>query len=107
MAWRFLVDRDPDETHPRLSGTLFGAWHISDILLRPPTAWDFIANYADLDHWQPFFNHWDFVHLPEADYQIGSHPLRDVRSRLAPRWGGGVAGAYGGARAGGAGCSAG
>jgi AAA ATPase domain len=72
VAWRFLVDRDPDETHPRLSGTLFGAWHISDILLRPPTAWDFIANYADLDHWQAFFNHWDFVHLPEADYQIGS-----------------------------------
>jgi hypothetical protein len=72
LAWRFLVDRDPDERHPRLSGTLFGVWHISDILLRPPTAWDFIANYSDLEHWQPFFNHWDFVHLPEADYQIDS-----------------------------------
>ena len=72
LAWRFLVDRDPDERHPRLSATLFGVWHISDILLRPPTAWDFIANYSDLDYWQPFFNHWDFVHLPEADYQIDS-----------------------------------
>ena len=72
LAWRFLVDRDPAERHPRLSATLFGVWHISDILLRPPTAWDFIANYSDLDYWQPFFNHWDFVHLPEADYQIDS-----------------------------------
>jgi hypothetical protein len=72
LAWRFLVDRDPDERHPRLSATLFGVWHISDIVLRPPTAWDFIANYSDLDYWQPFFNHWDFVHLPEADYQIDS-----------------------------------
>jgi hypothetical protein len=72
LAWRFLVDRDPDERYPRLSGTLFGVWHISDILLRPPTAWDFIANYSDLEYWQPFFNHWDFVHLPEADYQIDS-----------------------------------
>jgi hypothetical protein len=30
------------------------------------------GNYTDLDYWQPFFNHWDFVHLPEADYQIDS-----------------------------------
>jgi hypothetical protein len=50
------------------------------------------ANYTDLDYWQPFFNHWDFVHLPEADYQIDSiryvtfaHDWRRV----------GVAGAYG------------
>ena len=72
VAWRFLVDRDPDERHPRLSATLFGVWHITDILLRPPTAWDFIANYSDLDYWQPFFDHWDFLHLPDADYRIDS-----------------------------------
>jgi hypothetical protein len=72
IAWRFLVDRDPDERHPRLSATLFGVWHITDILLRPPTAWDFIANYSDLDYWQPFFDHWDFLHLPDADYRIDS-----------------------------------
>ena len=71
VTWRFLVDRDPDERHARLTGTLFGVWHISDILLRSPTAWDVIACYADLDHWLPFFRHWDFVHTPEADYQVG------------------------------------
>jgi hypothetical protein len=39
VAWRFLVDRDPSESHPRLSSTLYGVWHITDILLRPVTAW--------------------------------------------------------------------
>lgn len=72
LAWRFLVDRDPDERHPRLSGTMFGVWHVADILLRGPTAWEFDACYTDLDHWEAFFNHWDFVHAPEADYQIGN-----------------------------------
>jgi hypothetical protein len=72
LAWRFLVDRDPDERHPRLSGTMFGVWHVADILLRGPTAWEFDACYTDLDHWEEFFNHWDFVHAPEADYQIGT-----------------------------------
>lgn len=71
IAWRFLVDRDPYESHPRLSSTLYGVWHITDILLRPVTAWDFIAFGTELDYWQPIHNHWDFVHVPEADYQIG------------------------------------
>jgi len=71
LAWRFHVDRDPDERHPRLSGTILGAWHIADMLLRPRTAWEFDAPYTDLAYWQPFLNHWDFFHVPEADYQIG------------------------------------
>ena len=71
LAWRFLVDRDPDERHPRLAASRFGAWHIADILLRPPTAWEFIATYTDLDHWEPFFAHWDFAHVAEADFRIG------------------------------------
>jgi hypothetical protein len=40
LGWRFVVDRDPDERHPRLAGTMFGAWHVIDILLRGPTAWN-------------------------------------------------------------------
>ena len=72
LAWRFHVDRDPDESHPRISGTILGAWHIADMLVRPPTAWEFDAPYTDLAHWEPFLNHWDFVHVPEADYQIGA-----------------------------------
>ena len=72
VAWRFLVDRDRNESHPRQSSTLYGVWHITDILLRPVTAWDFIAFQTDLDYWQPILNHWDFVHISEADYQIGS-----------------------------------
>jgi hypothetical protein len=71
VAWRFLVDRDSHQSRPRLSSTLQGVWHITDILLRPVTAWEFIAFGTDLDHWQPMFNHWDFVHVPESDYQIG------------------------------------
>jgi hypothetical protein len=71
VAWRFLVDEDPYESHPRRSSTLYSEWHITDILLRPLTAWDFIAFPTDLDYWQPILNHWDFVHVPEADYQIG------------------------------------
>jgi hypothetical protein len=71
LGWRFVVDRDPDERHPRLAGTMFGAWHVIDILLRGPTAWEFDACYTDLDYWERFFNHFDFVHLPEADYHIG------------------------------------
>jgi hypothetical protein len=71
VAWRFLVDRDPYESHPQLSSTLYGMWHITDILLRPVTAWDFIAFRTDLDYWQPILNHWDFVHVPDVDYQIG------------------------------------
>jgi len=50
---------------------MFGAWHVIDILLRGPTAWEFDACYTDLDYWERFFNHFDFVHLPEADYHIG------------------------------------
>jgi hypothetical protein len=72
VAWRFLVDRDPYESHPRQSSTLYGVWHITDILLRPATAWDFIAFRTDLDYWQPILNHWDFGHIPEADYEIGT-----------------------------------
>ena len=72
LGWRFVVDRDPDERHPRLAGTMFGAWHVIDILLRGPTAWEFDACYTDLDYWEQFFNHFDFVHVPEADYQIGA-----------------------------------
>jgi hypothetical protein len=72
LGWRFVVDRDPDERHPRLAGTMFGAWHVIDILLRGPTAWEFDACYTDLDHWERFFNHFDFVHIPEADYHIGA-----------------------------------
>jgi hypothetical protein len=73
LGWRFVVDRDPDERHPRLAGTMFGAWHVIDILLRGATAWEFDACYTDLDYWERFFNHFDFVHVPEADYQIGSN----------------------------------
>jgi hypothetical protein len=72
LGWRFVVDRDPDERHPRLAGTLFGAWHVIDILLRGPTAWEFDACYTDLSYWEPFLNHFDFVHIPEADYQVGT-----------------------------------
>jgi hypothetical protein len=72
LGWRFVVDRDPDERHPRLAGTMFGAWHVIDILLRGPTAWEFDACYTDLDYWERFFNHFDFLHIPEADYQIGT-----------------------------------
>jgi hypothetical protein len=72
LGWRFVVDRDPDERHPRLAGTMFGAWHVIDILLRGPTAWEFDACYTDLDYWERFFNHFDFVYVPDADYQIGS-----------------------------------
>jgi hypothetical protein len=86
IAWRFLVDRDPYESHPRLSSTLYSVWHITDILLRPVTAWDFIAFPTDLDYWEPVLNHWDFVQVPEADYQIGgtgyltfAHDWRRVR----------------------------
>jgi hypothetical protein len=71
VAWRFHVDHDPDESHPRASGTILGAWHIADMLLRPGTAWEFDAPYTDLAYWEPFLNHWDFVHVPEADYRIG------------------------------------
>jgi hypothetical protein len=70
LGWRFVVDRDPDERHPRLAGTMFGAWHVIDILLRGPTAWEFDACYIDLEYWERFFNHFDFVHVPEADYQV-------------------------------------
>jgi hypothetical protein len=70
VAWRFLVDRDPCDSQPSLSSTLYWVWHMTDILLRPVTAWDFIAFGTDLDYWQPILNHWDFVHEPEADYQI-------------------------------------
>ena len=70
LGWRFVVDRDPDERHPRLAGTMFGAWHVIDILLRGPTAWEFDACYIDLEYWERFFNHFDFIHVPEADYQV-------------------------------------
>jgi hypothetical protein len=72
LAWRFHVSRNPDQRHPHLSETILAAWQIADILTRPPTAWEFIACYADLGYWQPLLNHWDFVHLPEADYRIRS-----------------------------------
>jgi hypothetical protein len=70
LGWRFVVDRDPIERHPRLAGTMFGAWHVIDILLRGPTAWEFDACYTDLEYWERFFNHFDFVHAPDADYEI-------------------------------------
>jgi hypothetical protein len=72
LAWRFHIDRDLDERHSCRSGAILAAWQIADILTRPPTAWEFVASYSDLDYWQPLLNHWDFGHLPEADYQIGA-----------------------------------
>ena len=35
LAWRFHVDHNPDESRPRASGTILGAWHVADMLLRP------------------------------------------------------------------------
>jgi hypothetical protein len=72
LVWRFHVDRDRDERYPSLSRSLLATWQIADILTRPPTAWEFLACYTDLGYWQPFFNHWDFAHRSEADYQIGT-----------------------------------
>jgi hypothetical protein len=72
LAWRFHIDRDLDERHSCRSGAILAAWQIADILTRPPTAWEFVASYSDLDYWQPLLNHWDFGHLPEVDYQIGA-----------------------------------
>jgi hypothetical protein len=43
VVWRFHVDRDPEERHLRHSGTILGAWHIADMLLRSRTAWEFDA----------------------------------------------------------------
>jgi hypothetical protein len=70
LAWRFHVERDANGRHRRRSGFMLAAWQVADILTRRATAWEFVVCYADLDYWQPFFNHWDFVHLPEADYQL-------------------------------------
>ncbi|MFC7619949.1 AAA family ATPase [Microlunatus sp. GCM10028923] len=71
-AWRFLVDRDTvDERQLQASGTMLGAFHTQDILLRPRTAWDFVGTYTDLDHWRAFLGHLDFHHLPEAGYRVG------------------------------------
>jgi hypothetical protein len=72
-AWRFLVDRDTaDETQVQAAGTMLGAFHAQDILLRPRTAWDFVGTYTDVEHWRPFLGHLDFQHLPEAGYRIGT-----------------------------------
>lgn len=70
-AWRFLVDAaGHGERELQAAGTMLGDWHAQDILLRGPTAWDFIGTYTDLEHWRPFLAHHDFHHLPGADYQV-------------------------------------
>ncbi|WP_161605983.1 AAA family ATPase [Microlunatus speluncae] len=72
-AWRFLVDRvTTDERQLQAAGTMLGAFHAQDILLRPRTAWDFIGTYTDVEFWRSFLGHMDFRHLPEADYRIGT-----------------------------------
>ncbi len=72
-AWRFLVDRVAgDERQLQAAGTMLGAFHAQDILLRPRTAWDFIGTYTDVEFWRSFLGHMDFRHLPEAAYRIGS-----------------------------------
>lgn len=71
-AWRFLVDRrTTDERRLQASALLLGSYHAQDILLRPRTAWDFVATYTELDHWRDFFARMDFHHLPAAGYRIG------------------------------------
>ena len=70
-AWRFLVDATGrGERELQAAGTMLGIWHAQDILLRGPTAWDFIGTYTDLQHWRPFLAHHDFHHIPGADYQV-------------------------------------
>jgi hypothetical protein len=72
-AWRFLLDRETaDETQLQAVGTMLGAFHAQDILLRPRTAWDFVGTYTDVEHWTPFLGHLDFHPLPEAGYRIGT-----------------------------------
>jgi hypothetical protein len=53
LAWRFHIDRDLDERHSCRSRAILAAWQIGHILTRPPTAWEFVASYSDLDYWQP------------------------------------------------------
>jgi hypothetical protein len=70
-AWRFLVDATGrGERELQAAGTILGMWHAQDILLRGPTAWDFIGTYTDLEHWRPFLAHNDFHHVPGPDYQV-------------------------------------
>jgi AAA ATPase domain len=70
-AWRFLVDAaGRGERELQTAGTMLGMWHAQDILLRGPTAWDLIGTYTDLEHWRPFLAHYDFHHVPGADYQV-------------------------------------
>jgi hypothetical protein len=73
MAWRFLVERDP-QAGPQASGTLLGLWHAQEILARANCAWDFIGTYTDLDHWSPFFAFYDFHHAAAAGYVVGDRP---------------------------------
>lgn len=71
-AWRFLVDAaDGAERDSHAAGTMLGAWHVNEVLLRGPTAWDFIGVYTDEEHWEEFLAHYDFRRTPEADYRIG------------------------------------
>jgi hypothetical protein len=72
LAWRFHVDRDADNDRLRRSATVLAAWQLADIVTRPATAWEFVTSYDDLSYWQPYFNHWDFVHLLEAGYELDS-----------------------------------
>jgi hypothetical protein len=74
LAWRFLVDRHPASAtdrvglHRQLQRSRLLAAVLQPLGLRPP---------------------------PRSRLSDRLHPLCDLRARLAPRWGLGVAGAYG------------
>ncbi len=67
VAWQFTIDPDAAADERRRVETLFRAWHLEDILLRPATAWEFVTVDDPGLAWSTLLGHWEFDQLPEAD----------------------------------------
>lgn len=71
LAWRFLVDSRGDADQQWGAEEVFRAWHLTDVLLRPATAWEFVDVGPGSRSWSALLRGWDFVDIGGDDCSDG------------------------------------
>lgn len=76
LAWRFVTDDGRgDAGRRRCAEALFRTWHLTDILLRSTTAWEFVSVEAGSDSWLTLLRNWDFAGILDDRQESGQITL--------------------------------
>lgn len=71
LAWRFLIGGRDDADRQRGVAEVFRGWHLEDILLRSPAAWEFVTVDGGSRSWSALLQSWDFAEILGDDRPAG------------------------------------